>query len=63
MDHFAQVETEAYECTRNIISTLNYELPSDSDVSVEQPLYCVEELRGLAPKDYSHCLDVRLVCK
>ncbi|XP_023659484.2 biotin-dependent 3-methylcrotonyl-coenzyme A carboxylase beta1 subunit isoform X2 [Paramormyrops kingsleyae] len=61
VDHFAQEETEAYECTRNIISTLNYELPGDNDVSVEQPLYCAEELRGLAPKDYSHCLDVRLI--
>ncbi|XP_048832682.1 methylcrotonoyl-coenzyme A carboxylase 2 isoform X3 [Brienomyrus brachyistius] len=61
VDHFAQVETEAYECTRNIISTLNYELPGGTDVSVEQPLYRMEELRGLAPKDYSHCLDVRLI--
>ncbi|XP_018582327.2 methylcrotonoyl-CoA carboxylase beta chain, mitochondrial isoform X1 [Scleropages formosus] len=61
VDHFAVMEEEAYQCTRNIISTLNYDLPEDRELSVEQPLHSEEELKGLAPKDYNHSLDVRLI--
>ncbi|KAI4902167.1 hypothetical protein NFI96_030356 [Prochilodus magdalenae] len=64
VDHFAAVESEAYECTRNIISTLNFELPEENPTEVEEPLYSAEELMGLAPKSYNYSIDVRLtVCR
>ncbi|KAJ8408468.1 hypothetical protein AAFF_G00258820 [Aldrovandia affinis] len=61
VDHFAAVEEEAYECARNIISTLNFELPDDEGLTAEEPLHPLEELKGLAPRSYSHSLDVRLI--
>lgn len=61
MDHFASVEKEAYETTRNMISTLNFELPEEDEAGVEEPLHSVEELMGLAPQDYDHSLEVKLV--
>ena len=66
VDHFAWDEKEAYMYTRNIISTLNYELPEEEEEGgqggrVEQPLHSPEELMGLAPLDYNHSLDVKLV--
>lgn len=61
MDHFAAAENEAYEYTRNIISTLNYELPEEDSAQVEEPLYNVDDLMGLAPRCYNHSMDVRLV--
>ena len=65
MDHFAKHEKEAYECTRNIISTLNFELPQEEDEqrwkAEEEPLYGCEELLQLAPLNYNHSLDVRMV--
>ncbi|MGH0128815.1 UNVERIFIED_CONTAM: hypothetical protein FKN15_052146 [Acipenser sinensis] len=54
-------EQEAYECARNIITTLNFELPLE-DLSEEQdPLYSSSELHGLAPRDYTHTLDIKLI--
>ncbi|KAL6458979.1 hypothetical protein MHYP_G00324510 [Metynnis hypsauchen] len=61
VDHFAAVESEGYECTRNIISTLNFELPEENTTEVEEPLYSAEELMGLAPKSYNYSMDVRLI--
>lgn len=61
MDHFATVESEAYEYTRNIISTLNYELPEESSIQSEEPLYNSDDLLGLAPQSYNYSMDVRLV--
>lgn len=61
VDYFAALEEEAYEYTRNIISTLNFELPEEEDLIAEEPLHPLEELKGLAPRDYNHSLDVRLV--
>ncbi|KAG7487780.1 hypothetical protein MATL_G00027060 [Megalops atlanticus] len=61
VDHFAALEMEAFDYTRNIISTLNFELPEEETLSVAAPLHDVEELKGLAPRDYSHSLDVRLI--
>lgn len=61
IDHFAAVESEAYECTRNIISTLNFELPEEDSTEFEEPLYNAEELMGLAPKTYNYSMDVKLV--
>uniref|UniRef100_A0A673MWQ8 Si:ch211-198n5.11 n=1 Tax=Sinocyclocheilus rhinocerous TaxID=307959 RepID=A0A673MWQ8_9TELE len=60
-DHFASAENEAYEYTRNIIATLNYELPEEDCTQVEEPLYNVDDLMGLAPRCYNHSMDVRLV--
>lgn len=61
VDHYAAVESEAYECTRNIISTLNFELPEEDNAEMEEPLYNAEELMGLAPRSYNFSMDVKLV--
>lgn len=61
MDHFAPEEKEAFEHTRNIVSTLNFELPEEDGERGEEPLYDSEQLRGFAPKEYSHSLDVKMV--
>lgn len=75
MDHFAWDEKEAYEYTRNIISTLNFELPEedveDEETTMrrrrrraeEEPLYGSEELLGLAPLSYKYTVDVKMVRK
>lgn len=60
-DHFASSEKEAYECVRNIISTLNYEPVPEELVEHDPPLYRSDELLGLAPRDYSCTLPVKLV--
>lgn len=66
VDHFAREEKEAYACTRNIISTLNFQLPEEEEESrkrkaEEEPLYSAEELLGLAPQNYNYSLDVKMV--
>lgn len=68
VDHFAWEEKEAYEYTRNIISTLNFQLPEEeeADESVkrktdEEPLFSSQELLGLAPLNYNYTLDVKLL--
>ncbi|XP_008336591.1 methylcrotonoyl-CoA carboxylase beta chain, mitochondrial [Cynoglossus semilaevis] len=73
VDHFAWDEKEAYEYTRNIISTLNFELPEedveDEETTMrrrrrraeEEPLYGSEELLGLAPLSYKYTVDVKMV--
>ena len=65
VDHFAKHERDAYECTRNIISTLNYELPREEDEerwnAEEEPLHGGQELLQLAPLNYNHSLDARMV--
>ncbi|TMS20529.1 Methylcrotonoyl-CoA carboxylase beta chain, mitochondrial [Larimichthys crocea] len=67
VDHFAWEEKEAYDYTRNIISTLNFQLPEEEDEeeakrrrAEEEPLYDSEELLGLAPKSYNYSLDVKM---
>ncbi|MEQ2187348.1 hypothetical protein GOODEAATRI_003792 [Goodea atripinnis] len=66
VDHFAWKEKEAFDQTRNIISTLNFQLPEEEEDTAkrkagEEPLHSSEELLGLAPRSYSHTLDVRMV--
>ncbi|KAM9476245.1 biotin-dependent 3-methylcrotonyl-coenzyme A carboxylase beta1 subunit isoform 2-T2 [Clarias gariepinus] len=61
VDHFAAVESEAYECTRNIISTLNFKLPEEDSTEIEEPLYNPEDLMGLAPRSYNFSMDVKLI--
>lgn len=61
VDHFAPSEKEAYECVRNIFATLNYEIPAEDTLDYDSPLYCADELLGLAPKDYSYTLHIKLV--
>ncbi|KAI5610158.1 methylcrotonoyl-Coenzyme A carboxylase 2, partial [Silurus asotus] len=61
VDHFAAEESEAYECTRNIISTLNFELPEEDKTEIEKPLYNAEDLLGLAPRSYNFSMDVKLI--
>lgn len=70
VDHFASEEKDAYECTRNIISTLNFQLPEEEEEeeparrrAEEEPLYSPEELLGLAPRSYNYSLDVKMVQK
>ncbi|XP_068445815.1 methylcrotonoyl-coenzyme A carboxylase 2 [Clinocottus analis] len=70
VDHFAVGEKEAYDCTRNIMSTLNFRLPEEDEEdeektrrrkAEEEPLYDSVELLGLAPKSYDYSLDVKMV--
>lgn len=61
VDHFAATEQEAYSCTRLIISTLNFDPPPDGCADFEDPLYDTRELAGLAPRDYSCTLDIKLI--
>ncbi|KAG7513798.1 methylcrotonoyl-CoA carboxylase beta chain, mitochondrial-like [Solea senegalensis] len=70
VDHFAWEEKEAYTYTRNIISTLNFQLPEEEEhdeektrkrKAEEEPLYSSEELLGLAPRSYNYTLDVKMV--
>ncbi|KFQ25948.1 hypothetical protein N331_02221, partial [Merops nubicus] len=60
-DHFASSEKEAYECVRNVISTLNYDPLPEEVVEHESPLYSSEELLGLAPQDSRCSLPVKLI--
>ncbi|KAF2985861.1 hypothetical protein EK904_012925 [Melospiza melodia maxima] len=60
-DHFAPSEKEAYECIRNIVSTLNCEPVPEQDREPDSPLYSPEELLGLAPLAYSYTLPVKLI--
>uniref|UniRef100_A0A8D0GAU3 methylcrotonoyl-CoA carboxylase n=1 Tax=Sphenodon punctatus TaxID=8508 RepID=A0A8D0GAU3_SPHPU len=61
VDHFAPSEKEAYECVRNIISTLNYEIPSEETLECDSPLYSADELLGLAPQEYGYTLPIKLI--
>ncbi|XP_066453732.1 methylcrotonoyl-CoA carboxylase beta chain, mitochondrial-like isoform X3 [Eleutherodactylus coqui] len=61
VDHFAPTEPEAYSRVRMIISTLNFDPEPEGAAQFEDPLYNTEELVGLAPRDYRHTLDVKLV--
>ncbi|KAM8874060.1 methylcrotonoyl-CoA carboxylase beta chain, mitochondrial isoform 2-T2 [Spinachia spinachia] len=69
VDHFAWEEKEAYNYTRNIVSTLNFQLPEEEEdenrtsrrKAVEEPLCDSMELLGLAPKSYKYSLDVKMV--
>ncbi|KAG7332508.1 hypothetical protein KOW79_004342 [Hemibagrus wyckioides] len=61
VDYFAAMESEAYECARNIISTLNFKLPVEDSTEIEQPLYNPEDLMGLAPRSYNFSMDVKLI--
>ncbi|KAM5148726.1 methylcrotonoyl-CoA carboxylase beta chain, mitochondrial-like [Mantella aurantiaca] len=61
VDHFAATEPEAYSCARLIISTLNFDPPPGGCEGFEDPLYDARELAGLAPRDYSCTLDVKMI--
>ncbi|XP_063283975.1 methylcrotonoyl-CoA carboxylase beta chain, mitochondrial-like isoform X1 [Pelobates fuscus] len=61
VDHYAATEAEAYHLARFIISTLNFEPLPEETTEYEDPLYDPRELRGLAPRDYSCTLDVKLI--
>uniref|UniRef100_A0A1A7Z6I9 methylcrotonoyl-CoA carboxylase n=2 Tax=Iconisemion striatum TaxID=60296 RepID=A0A1A7Z6I9_9TELE len=67
VDHFAWEEKEAFDYTRNIISTLNFQLPDEEEEegmkreAGEEPLFSSEELLGLAPQSYGHTLDVKMI--
>ncbi|KAM4547755.1 methylcrotonoyl-CoA carboxylase beta chain, mitochondrial [Odontesthes bonariensis] len=66
VDHFAWDEKEAFDYTRNIISTLNFRLPEEEEDTanrraMEEPLHSSEELLGLAPRSYSNSLDVKMI--
>ncbi|XP_071983636.1 methylcrotonoyl-CoA carboxylase beta chain, mitochondrial-like isoform X2 [Engystomops pustulosus] len=61
VDHFAPNEADAYDCARMIISTLNFEPEPSEHPEYEEPVYDPEELAGLAPCDYQHSLDVKLI--
>ncbi|KAM9324658.1 methylcrotonoyl-CoA carboxylase beta chain, mitochondrial-like [Gastrophryne carolinensis] len=61
VDHFAPTESDAYNCVRSIISTLNFDPVPDLCKEIEEPLYDICELAGLAPRGYSYTLDIKLL--
>ncbi|KAM4022467.1 LOW QUALITY PROTEIN: methylcrotonoyl-CoA carboxylase beta chain, mitochondrial-like [Anomaloglossus baeobatrachus] len=61
VDHFAATEADAYSYAQMIISTLNFDPEPEGRAQFEDPLYNTEELAGLAPRDYRHTLDVKLI--
>ncbi|XP_077132918.1 uncharacterized protein LOC143787771 [Ranitomeya variabilis] len=61
VDYFAATESDAYSYARMIISTLNLDPEPEGRVQFEDPVYNTEELAGLAPRDYGHTLDVKLI--
>jgi 3-methylcrotonyl-CoA carboxylase beta subunit len=63
-DHFAEDEEEALIITRNIVENLNYRSPGDvlgqkTPAPVKAPLYPMDEVYGLLPKDTKTPFDIR----
>jgi 3-methylcrotonyl-CoA carboxylase beta subunit len=64
-DHFAENEEEAFIITRNIIENLNFKSPGKVQglrsvaKEVVRPLYPMDEIYGLIPKDTRKPFDVR----
>ncbi|KAM4721372.1 methylcrotonoyl-CoA carboxylase beta chain, mitochondrial-like [Rhinophrynus dorsalis] len=61
VDHFASTEEDAYNCTRHIMSTINFESLPEATTEYEEPLYDTCELAGLAPRDYNCTLNIKLI--
>jgi 3-methylcrotonyl-CoA carboxylase beta subunit len=60
-DHLARNEPEAMRIARDIIASLGRPSTMPTDGDWEEPLFAVEELRGVLPLDPKHPMDVRLV--
>lgn len=61
-DHFAETEEEALEMARNVVSTLNYRSTNPRKFITEEvkaPLYPMDEIYGIIPKDTRKPFDVR----
>jgi 3-methylcrotonyl-CoA carboxylase beta subunit len=63
-DHFAADEQEAFIITRNIIENLNYKSLGQiqglfTNKKIEAPLYPMEEIYGIIPKDTRKSFDIR----
>lgn len=61
-DHFAETEEEALEMARNVVATLNYQSTNPRKFITEEvkaPLYPMEEIYGIIPKDTRKPFDVR----
>jgi 3-methylcrotonyl-CoA carboxylase beta subunit len=61
-DHFAENEEEALELVRDLIENLNYEHLSTKKFisqSIKEPLYPMEEIYGVIPKDTRVPFDIR----
>lgn len=62
-DHFASDEEHALHLTRNVVENLNLTFPEEKypKGEIEKPLYNVEELYGIVPKDSRKPFDIREV--
>lgn len=64
-DYYASDEDEAFHIVRQIVENLNYHSPHGFKVrphynrEVKAPLYPMEEIYGILPKDNRHSYDVR----
>jgi len=63
-DHFAENEDEAFIITRNIVENLNYKSFGElqgliENAEIEAPLYKMDEIYGIIPKDTRRPFDVR----
>jgi 3-methylcrotonyl-CoA carboxylase beta subunit len=62
-DHFATCDEHALEITRRIIDNLNYrKAPSVTMRPPVEPLYDINEIYGIIPKDSKQQFDIREVC-
>jgi len=60
VDYVAATDAEALGLTRQIVASLNQEVPV-SPMEIKSPLYDMEELYGIVPKDLKQPYDVREV--
>jgi 3-methylcrotonyl-CoA carboxylase beta subunit len=63
-DHFAENEDDAFIITRNIVENLNYKSFGElqgliEKGEIEEPLYKMDEIYGIIPKDTRRPFDVR----
>ena len=58
-DHYAHDEEEAFIITRNIIENLNYKKAVIDRVNTKDPLFPIDEIYGIIPKDTKKPFDVR----
>ncbi|XP_069088556.1 methylcrotonoyl-CoA carboxylase beta chain, mitochondrial-like isoform X2 [Pleurodeles waltl] len=61
VDHCMPSEKEAYNCVRNIISTLNIDPLPEETWDYDDPLYDAQELLGLAPRHFNCSLNIKLI--
>lgn len=60
-DHFAENDEHALAIARNVVSNLNWKSTRGSQQPYEEPLFSLEDVGGIIPKDMKKSFDVRKV--